>query len=241
MKVCKNKNDFRNVMPPKDNILKFNQYMKSNKMSLFILTFNLKNSSQMCETSGKTFNSRYISCGYSLSTIWVFNHIENKQTLYGGKDMKRFYGPLREHATNVIKLEKKKMLLLTKRELQLHHDPTTCYIREKKFAKDKNHQKIRDHCHYTGKYRVKYRAHSICSLRFNALKEIPVGFHNRSNYDYHFIIKEFSNEFKGQFECLGGNTEKHKTFSFLIKKKIRKVDNDGNEDIIAISHKIKLM
>ena len=25
------------------------------------------------------------------------------------------------------------------------------------------------------------------------------------------------------------------------KKKIRKVDNDGNEDIIAISHKIKLM
>ena len=53
MKVCKNKNVFRNVMPPKDNILKFNQYMKSNKMSLFILTFNLKNSSQMCETSGK--------------------------------------------------------------------------------------------------------------------------------------------------------------------------------------------
>ena len=38
------------------------------------------------------------------------------------------------------------------------------------------------------------------------------------------------------------NTEKHKTFSFLIKKKKnRKVDNDGNEDIITLSHKIKLM
>ena len=142
MKVCKNKDVFRNVMPPKDNIWKFNQYMNSNKMSLFILTFNLKNRSQMCENSGKTFSSRCISSGYSLSTIWVFNHIENKQTLYGGEDMKRFYGSLREHATNVIKLEKKKMLLLTKRELQLHHDPTTCYICEISLLKIKTIKKL---------------------------------------------------------------------------------------------------
>ena len=38
-----------------------------------------------------------------------------------------------------------------------------------------------------------------------------VAFHNESNYDYHFIIKELANEFKGQFECLEEDTEKCET------------------------------
>ena len=59
-----------------------------------------------------------------------------------------------------------------------------------------------------------------------------------SNYDYHFIIQELANKFEGQFECLGENTAKYKTFSVLIEKEIRKVDKDGNEDIITISYKI---
>ena len=33
-------------------------------------------------------------------------------------------------------------------------------------------------------------------------------FHNESNYDYHFIIKEVAEEFEKQFTCLGENTEK---------------------------------
>ena len=40
--------------------------------------------------------------------------------------------------------------------------------------------------------------------------EIPAVFHNGSNYDYHFIIKELVNEFEGQFECLGEYTDKYK-------------------------------
>ena len=50
--------------------------------------------------------------------------------------------------------------------------------------------------------------------------EIPVDFYNGSNYDYHFIIKESVNEFEGQFECLGENTEKYKTSSVPIEKDI---------------------
>ena len=51
-------------------------------------------------------------------------------------------------------------------------------------------QKVRDHCHYTGKYRE--AAHSICNLRYKISKEIPVVFHNGSTYDYHFIIKQLA-------------------------------------------------
>ena len=50
--------------------------------------------------------------------------------------------------------------------------------------------------------------------------EIAVVFHNGLNYDYHFIIKELANEFKGQFECFGEITEKYKTFSVPIEKEV---------------------
>ena len=80
----------------------------------------------------------------------------------------------------------------------------------------KNKHKVRDHCHYTGKSRE--AAHSICNLRYKVPKEIPVVIHNGSTYDYHFIIKQLAEEFKGQIECLGENTEKYITFSVPIKK-----------------------
>ena len=69
--------------------------------------------------------------------------------------------------------------------------------------------------------------------------EIPVVFHNGSSYDYHFIMKELANEFKGQFECFGKNREKYKTFSVPIVKEIKKIDKDGYEDITTVSYKIK--
>ena len=39
-------------------------------------------------------------------------------------------------------------------------------------------------------------------------KKIPKVFHNGSNDDYRFIIKELAEESKKQFTCLGENTEK---------------------------------
>ena len=61
-------------------------------------------------------------------------------------------------------------------------------------------------------------------------------FHNGSTYDSHFIIKNLSEEFEGEFECLGENTEKYITFSVPVKKKITKKDK-----IVKLSHKIKFI
>ena len=103
-------------------------------------------------------------------------------------------------------------------------------------AKKKNF-KVKDHSHYTGKYRG--AVHGICNLRYQLLKEIPVLFHNVSTYDHHFIIKELAEEFEREYECLGENTEKYITFSALIKKEITKINKDGNDKIMKISYKIK--
>ena len=50
-------------------------------------------------------------------------------------------------------------------------------------------------------------------MKTNSLK-----IHNGLTYDYHFIFKEIAEEFNGQFECLGENTETYITFSVPIKK-----------------------
>ena len=94
--------------------------------------------------------------------------------------------------------------------------------------------KVKDYCHYTGKYRG--AAHNICNLRYRLPKEIPIVFHNGSTYDYHFIIKELVKEFDRNFECLGENTEKYITFSVPVKKEIRNKDK-----IIEITYKIKFI
>ena len=83
------------------------------------------------------------------------------------------------------------MKLLTNEHHILYENAKICYIcketLEDKYAKDKKYLKDMNHCHYTGEYRGP--AHSICNLKYNVPKEIPIVFHNGSNYDYHFILK----------------------------------------------------
>ena len=148
-------------------------------------------------------------------TIWAFDHIENKHTLYRGKHCtKKFCESLREHAKSTIDFEKKKMLSLIKEELKPHQDGKVCYICGKrilrKLSKSINLRTVRDHCHYTSKYRG--AAHSICNLKLNEPNEIPVAFHSNSNYDYYCIIKKLAKSFEEQLECFGENTKKCKTF-----------------------------
>ena len=95
----------------------------------------------------------------------------------------------------------------------------TIYVKK---IDDKNeydlYHKVRDHCHYTGKFRG--AAHNICNLQYKVTQKIPIVLHNGSTYDYHFVIKKIAEEFKGEFECLEENTEKYIAFSVPLKKEI---------------------
>ena len=65
--------------------------------------------------------------------------------------------------------------------------------------------------------------------------DIPVVFHDSSNYGYYFIIKELPSKSEGQFECLGENTDKYKNFFVQIKKEVTKREKDVNESVVTIS------
>ena len=86
------------------------------------------------EKSSTMKTGKHFPCGYSMSTVWRFDHIENKHASYRGRDcMETFCESLREHATSIIDFEKNKMLPLTKKELKSYEDAKLCYICEKRF------------------------------------------------------------------------------------------------------------
>ena len=62
-----------------------------------------------------------------------------------------------------------------------------------------------------------------------------------SHYDYHFIIKEIAEEFRGQFNCSGEHTEKYITFSVPVEKDVTRIDKNGKEIIKTISYRLQFI
>ena len=242
-KICENHDYCHVEMPNKDNkIIKYNQGEKSIRSPFIIyaelecLLEKISTCYNNFEESSTTEINKHTPSGYSLFTHRSFDKTKNKLDYYRGDNcMEKFFKDLREHATKIIKHEKKKMIPLTKKEEKNRNKQKFCYICKKEFnTDDKKHHKVKDHCHYMGKYRGV--AHNICNLRYRIPKEISIVFHNGSTYDYHLIIKELVRGFDGNFECLGENTEKYITFSVPLKKEIK-----NKNKIIEITYKIKFI
>ena len=242
-KICENHDYCHVEMPNEDNkIIKYNQGGKSIKSSFIIyidlecLPEKLSSCYNNPEESSTTEINKHKPSGYSLLTYCSFDKTKNRGDR-GDNCMKKFCKDLREHATKIINYEKKDMIPLTKKEEENHNKQKVCYICKKELNtgdSNKKHHKVKDHCHYTGKYRG--AAHNICNLRYKIPKEIPIVFFNGSTYDYHFIIKESVKEFDGNFECLGENTEKYITFSVPLKTEIK-----NKNKIIEVTYKIKFI
>ena len=107
--------DSQDFLPAKffDNKV-INQYVKSDKMVCIIYADieSLIRKIERCANNPENFSTTkirdHIPCGYSMLTIWVFDHIENKHTLYHGKDcMGTFCTCLREQPKNIIDFEKR--------------------------------------------------------------------------------------------------------------------------------------
>ena len=159
-------------MPTKDNnIIKYNQGEKSIKLPFAVyadlecLLEKMSTCQNNPDELSNTEINKHVLSGYSIFTHCSCDKTKNKLDYYRGKDcMKKFCKDLREHATKIINYEKKKMIPLTKEEKIHYNEQEICYICKKEFGiNNKKHYKVRDHCHYTGKYRG--AAHNICNLR----------------------------------------------------------------------------
>ena len=95
---------------------------------------------------------------------------------------------LEEDIKMIANIPPKKMIIKDK-EREQYKKETRCWICKGEFDNDdKNNKKVRDHCHFTGRYRG--AAHNLCNLKYRKPNFTPVIFHNLSGYDSHLFIKK---------------------------------------------------
>ena len=112
--------------------------------------------------------------------------------------------------------QKPKPLNLSEKEVKKFQSATKCHICEKSFSLDnklKVINKVRDHCHFTGKYRA--AAHNECNISCRKPMILPVVFHNLQGYDSHLFIKKLA-KVQGDFFSIPTTEEKYITFSKYI-------------------------
>ena len=86
-----------------------------------------------------------------------------------------------------------KNMISGEKERKQYEKENICWICKEEFDDTPNKNgyrkngKVRDHCHFTGKYRG--AAHNICNLKYRKPNFTPVVFHNLSGYDSHLFIK----------------------------------------------------
>ena len=138
------------------------------------------------------------------------NHIE--------KEAKRLYHMFPEKAMDSLTPEQKRDFRIAKR----------CHICMYPFKPGE--LKVRDHCHYTGKYRG--AAHEKCNLRYAVPNYIPIIFHNLSGYDAHLFIRELGKKFdSGSIDVIAENKEKY--ISFGVKVVVDELEIPGSKEKIT--------
>ena len=105
-------------------------------------------------------------------------------------------------------------LKLTPTEQESFNKAVECHICKKELLNDGGADKVRDHCHFTGKYRG--AAHDNCNLQCRKPMILPVIFHNLQGYDAHLFIKQLS-QIPGEPTCIPSTEEKYIFFSKKIK------------------------
>ena len=112
-----------------------------------------------------------------------------------------------DYYRSVMKKHFNKNYVMTAEENEKFEMTNVCWICGKLIDYD---NKVRDHCHITGKYRG--AAHWSCNSNLKNSKKVPVIFHKLKDYDSHLIFKELS-KFNCKISVIPNGLEKYMSFS----------------------------
>ena len=94
-----------------------------------------------------------------------------------------------KYCNQIINKHFNKKLKMTTEDENNYQNSENCWICDEKIINNKD--KVRDHCHITGKYRG--AAHKECNSKLRIPRKLPIIFHNLEGYDGHIIFKELNN------------------------------------------------
>ena len=112
-----------------------------------------------------------------------------------------------KYCKKIINKHFNKNLVMTEEEEDLFQKSNNCWICKELIDNDED--KVRDHCHITGK--VRGATHKSCNLSFKLNKKVLVIFHNLRGYDSHLIFNEFD-KFDVKIKVILNGLEKYMVF-----------------------------
>ena len=153
------------------------------------------------------------ACGFGYQ-VMRYDNIAYPPVIYRGKDAIEVFLKKIQDERHVInnKFKNPEPLTMTEQDEEDYLKATHCWICEQEIRNIKNNPKVKDHCHFTGKYRG--AAHKICNLKLKIKPNktpIPVVFHNLRGYDSHFIMQKAHKTY-GNITCIPNNAEKYISF-----------------------------
>ena len=209
-------------MPPPETYLKFKNYLYSERAPFAIYADfeSIVKPLDTCEPDpNKSYTLKYqkhepVSFVYYIKSFnesvyksklrsYVKENEEDPDTI----DV--FINWLEEDVKIISELGNEKMII-TKEEEEEFKQASDCWICHKKLNLE---DRVRDHCHYTGRYRG--AAHNRCNLKYSKPNNISVFFHNLTGYDSHLFIKKLGVT-AGAIDCIPNNEENYISFSKTI-------------------------
>ena len=110
-----------------------------------------------------------------------------------------------------------KNLIITEEEEE-YQSSNTSWVCKKLI--DHDDEKVRDHCHVTGKFRG--ATHWSCNINLHLTKKVPVMFHNLRGYDSRLIFNELS-EFDVKTDVIPNGLEKY--WALFLNKNLVFIDS----------------
>ena len=220
---CYENESVKILMPQQGTFLRFKNFLHSEKAPFAIYADfeSLIKPMDNCDPDpNKSYTKKYqkhkpISFSYYINSSidGVYKSILRKYTKTKEEDMDAmdvFIKWLEEDVKAIANIEEKEMIFNEEDKKQFNK-ASDCWICGEYLGNDR----VRDHCHYTGRYRGP--AHNSCNLKYRKPKSISVFFHNLSGYDSHLFIKKLGSPNKKEnIDCIPNNEEKYISFSKTI-------------------------
>ena len=109
-------------------------------------------------------------------------------------------------------------MIIREKEEHLFQKSKSCWICKKRI--DNDEEKVRDHCHVTGKFRG--GAQCNCDINFQLTEKVPVIFHNLRGYDSHLIFNELD-KFDVKIDVIPDGLEK--CMAYFLNKNLVFIDS----------------
>ena len=220
---CYNNECVKILMPPSGSILEFKNFVHSEKAPFTIYADfeSLIKPMDVCDPDpNKSYTKKYqkhepVSFSFYIKSFNESVYKSKKRTYIKENPedpdvIDVFINWLEDEVKIIAQLGNKEMII-TEEEEEQFNKASDCWICGKKLNIQ---DKVKDHCHYTGRYRGP--AHNICNLKYSKPNNISVFFHNLTGYDSHLFIKKLGIT-EGNIDCIPNNEEKYISFGKTIK------------------------